>query len=608
MKVLCFALVFCGILMFQDLEAKTVVFDFPQWETNTWVFLPACAYNGNRDFVGIDLDYYPPGPSAAGYGAEPRREILSTIPKLNPDGSGEIEVTSGDMSVPCAGFWFPTAKTGVLIFTEAQYKGENIGYTVKAGRLTIDYPAQRKSGYRFARPRCDNPDKASVCAPESYQPRVRRLDFAAADVSAFIERFFRERKCLMSSPHAEARYSKALWNVIERCWNEKCFIDGAYCQERVKWVPGWSAGPQCVYPLYRFGGELTKRRCRETLDFMCEHQTATGVFYGCCVGPGASRPAPALRQAGDELTQFFRMHCDGLWNLMRCLETMGSEPKWKSAAEKGADALVKAWCKNGQFGQWVDPNTLDLIVGRSDACAIAPAALVEAWKMFGKSEYLMVAKTACEDYCVRDLDKGILYGAAADEVMAPDAEVALPLLESCMALYEVTNDDKWIAWGRKCAALHSTWVMTYAYEFPVGSQLALHGVNSTGSVFANVQNKHSAPGYATMSGRGLLKLYRVTGDRDYLELLRDTVFFLPQAVSLPDNPYVASDGRQLDPGFMCERVNTSDWEGKENIGGSIFYASCWCGSSLLATWADLIVEPEFADAISGEPVRASGGR
>jgi hypothetical protein len=37
---------------------------------------------------------------------------------------------------------------------------------------------------------------------------------------------------------------------------------------------------------------------------------------------------------------------------------------------------------------------------------------------------------------------------------------------------------------------------------------------------------------------------------------------------------------------MCERVNFSDWEGRANIGGSLF-GSCWPEVSLLLTVAEL---------------------
>ena len=48
-------------------------------------------------------------------------------------------------------------------------------------------------------------------------------------------------------------------------------------------------------------------------------------------------------------------------------------------------------------------------------------------------------------------------------------------------------------------------------------------MKTVGCVFANLQNKHAAPGICTLSGMALWKLYRWTGNDAYLELLRDIV-------------------------------------------------------------------------------------
>lgn len=41
----------------------------------------------------------------------------------------------------------------------------------------------------------------------------------------------------------------------------------------------------------------------------------------------------------------------------------------------------------------------------------------------------------------------------------------------------------------------------------------------------------------------------------------------------------------MPPGGSCERVNLSDWEGKENVGGSIFGSCSWveCAMALTVT-------------------------
>ena len=40
-------------------------------------------------------------------------------------------------------------------------------------------------------------------------------------------------------------------------------------------------------------------------------------------------------------------------------------------------------------------------------------------------------------------------------------------------------------------------------------------------------------------------------------------------------------------GEMCERVNMSDWEGKEQVGDAIFGPSNWPQAALMLTWTEI---------------------
>ncbi len=117
-----------------------------------------------------------------------------------------------------------------------------------------------------------------------------------------------------------------------------------------------------------------------------------------------------------------------------------------------------------------------------------------------------------------------------------------------------------------------------------------------GTVFANIQNKHSAPGICSLSGDSLLKLFRATGEVRYLELLRDIAHAIPQYMSRSDRPICDIRPGQkwpvMPPGWINERVNTSDWEVRGNpdgdIGvGEIFGGSTWSEVAMLLTWAEV---------------------
>ena len=142
---------------------------------------------------------------------------------------------------------------------------------------------------------------------------------------------------------------------------------------------------------------------------------------------------------------------------------------------------------------------------------------------------------------------------------------------------------------RETARQFSTWVVGYDFKFPPRSTFGKAGIRTTGSVYANTQNKHSAPGLCTFSGLGLLKLFRATGDRFHLDLLRDIALGLPQYLPHPLKPL--GDAK---PGWMCERVNLTDWEGPERIGETLKMTT-WAETSLMLTTIEipgLYVQPD----------------
>ena len=200
-------------------------FSFPDWEKETYVFMPACAYNGNR-FAQIESSY-PPIYEEAQIGVNPL-PVTTKIPALHPDGSGRMEVAVGDLSVPCVGLFAPEKKQAFFLFTEQQWQGRNIGFAVEWGRVVIELPVHRKECYRLCAPWQPSSDRGfSARAGEKISMRVRILTAECADLPAFFEIFFRNRKSVMRGAHAENRYTPALWQIMERHFNE-CNFSGEY--------------------------------------------------------------------------------------------------------------------------------------------------------------------------------------------------------------------------------------------------------------------------------------------------------------------------------------------------------------------------------------------
>lgn len=289
-----------------------------------------------------------------------------------------------------------------------------------------------------------------------------------------------------------------------------------------------------------------------------------------------------------------RKSADALYFLLKHFALTEPEDSWKESAKSCADAFVKLYDTYGTFGQFINIETGEMVVGGTVSGAMAPAALAKAWEFFGEKAYLSCARASLEHYCHLFAETGVTNGGPGEILSAPDSESAFALLESCMLLYETDKDEKWLSYAETAAQYCSSWVVTYAYKFPEGSEFHRLKINTVGSVFANVQNKHSAPGICTLSGDSLLKLYRYTKNEFYLDLIKDIAYFIPQCVSTKENPIYTWDNppKKMPEGFICERVNMSDWEGDSCIGG-VFYASCWCDASLMLSFVELMTQEEM---------------
>ncbi len=192
--------------------------------------------------------------------------------------------------------------------------------------------------------------------------------------------------------------------------------------------------------------------------------------------------------------------------------------RWTKAARHAADALARLWERHRQFGQIVDVETGDLIVGGSSAAGMAPAALVRAGDCFKEARYRDMALEAGRAFFDRFVSDGVTCGGPGDALQCPDSESAAALVESYMALFEVTGDRTWVERARTAAHLLATWVVSHD-----GDPCPTEAPWLTGKVIPDAQNRTPGSGLVLLAGDALLRLARATGERGFLELLRDIV-------------------------------------------------------------------------------------
>ena len=554
-----------------------------------YVLFPACAYNGNK-FEVLKKDY-PPMFSTE----EARLDMpvtITDVPRLEKDGGGKIEVTTGDVAAPCVGVFSESIKKAVLVHTVQEIDGINLGLAYEKGKISITYPAYREYFY-YDTHMHKNDEYADIEAEIPYKV----LEFECDSIEQFYRVYFENRKVMGlddSRPQIlpfdeQFRIQKKKFNDMN--WRDKLGFYGVGTENsRYQiWQPGWVGGAMSSYALMKLGGELEYRRSVSTLNHLFNVQGKSGLFYGICDEDG-NVTGDGFDNPGTENWTLTRKSADCLYFLFKHFAVMESIPEhFVEGTKKLADRFVTIWKEYGQIGQFADVETGELIVGGSCSAAIVSAGLVKASGFFNNEAYLCAAKEIADYFYENFAKKGYTTGGPGEMLQCPDSESAFALLESLVVLYEETNEQKWLDYAEFTAHQCSSWVVSYNYKFPEGSEFARLDMKSVGSVFANVQNKHSAPGICTLSGDSLYKLHKWTNNEMYKELYDDITLTISQYMSTDERPVYSWDAPEkrgkLPQGFICERVNMSDWEGFGRIGG-VFNGSCWCETSNLLVMAD----------------------
>ncbi|MFA5205891.1 MAG: hypothetical protein WC708_15955 [Lentisphaeria bacterium] len=576
------------------------------WSTDSFLLLPAAAYNGNR--YAVRHQQYPPIATEPGDLGPTAPTTITDVPRLEMDPAtpSHLHLLTGDETTPGWGFFAPPARYAAILLTGqgGPHGNHGIVVTEEAGHgravLAVEAPGVRPAVYTMMNTRTESWDRgADLATGDRLEIRFRLLAFPASDVQALYDRFAEVRKDLTGP--VTLRHSlpfSAAWTILEEKYNRHNWNPAGYYTVGVAadwekgnpyadWQLGWVGGAMNTLPLLARGTPESRERALKTLEFLFTAGTApSGLPYGIF---HAGKPVSdhfkqrdstrwvMVRKLGDALYFIFK-HFD----LLKKQDANWQPPAhWERQARTLADRLVELFARHGQLGQFLDWDTGEIRVGGSTAGAMVPAGLALAGQWFGEPRYAAAAAAIARHFIDRDLRAGVTTGGPGEILQSPDSESAFALLESLVVLFETTADRSWLPHAEAMAKQCLTWCASYDHRFPAASPFGRLDMRAAGSVWANVQNKHSAPGICTLSGDSLFKLWRATGNPLYLNQIQETAHNLPQYLSRADRPV-----GDLPPGFMCERVNFSDWEGRNNIGGSLF-GSCWCEVSLLLTAVEI---------------------
>jgi len=507
-----------------------VEFDFTNWSEKNYVMVPASVYNGNR-FKTVNMYW----PTIVVDEADRYHDIDPIIPEYLPhlninEGPSKLNIKLNDASTPAVAFFSPEQKKSFLLIVKPTRNFD----------IAVEESADRKKA-SFTFSSTNKPDVISNKENEFFSISFRIFMFPSEYPIDLLTNFFRVRKSftdrnefvktipfgkiydLQETLHNTERWDDSMKYYRQGGLNE---LDQFYSGVQLGWIGGLIE----EQPLLAAGSELSCRRSVQSIETILNNmQGESGLMYGI-FKDGVLYSDDLRNRPKEPLLGMARKNGDALNFLLQNLMMLKNSEKYKPITEKFepkaqklADGLVNLWKEYNQFGQFFDVKTGKLVVYGSTSGASIIGALALASEYFEEKEYLDVAEAA--------------------------------------------------------AAYFSTWVTSYDFRFPLQSVLGKIGAKATGSVWANIQNRHGAPAICNFSGDCLLKLYRATNNTLYLELLKDIAHNSVQYVSTAERPLTLT----MHPGYVCERVNISSWEGKRNVGGNFYGSSPWVEVALMQT-------------------------
>jgi hypothetical protein len=568
-------------------------FDFRDWSVDNYILAPGQIYGGNR--LRVYHTGYPPYIQDENDRPLDMPITVTNILHLNVDGSpAKIEMNTGNVATPMLSFFNQRSKRGfILLAQQATCFGNNGLFiqedagpqtTLKRASFVVSAPGVREQRYSMTSRASTNDRGADWKAGDELTLQFKLFNFECPDIESFYAKAFDVRKVLTgkNSYTNITPYSVAAELILEHHNADKWFETdrvGYYNYQPGSQLGyhnqvGWSGVPIYSFPhLIAETPERLRRVSRSMDSIVVQMQAKTGLYYAMSDGHGTVFGDTHATMAQRPTISMTRRTMDVLYFGIQTIELLQQRghtgminPEWEKSLRAAADGLLKVWHDYGQFGQFIDVESGKMDINGSTAGVAAGSALALASRHFNEPKYLGVAEAATKMYYERDFLRGYAGGGAADILQSPDSETPWDMVESCIALYEITGKKEWLDRARFATHMLATWTVSYDYQFPTGSAMWRAGTHAAGSIFASSQNNHAAPGYYILPGDSLLKLFRATGDRRYAELYRDQSHNVVQYAGAPDNPL------RTQKGYVTERVQLSDWEGEDSI-GNVDYGS-----------------------------------
>lgn len=541
-----------------------VALDRCDWSSDNYVMIPSVVYNGNRQ--RIVNRQYATGLDETDYRRPDLALTSNPIPQLSPEfgAPSRLEVLTNNAATPAIVWLERKQQKGYVLLTDQGFEQNGTIYDHgliveenpdrSISSIVVSAPGVREKRLEFIGFSESRDRGLSFQEGEEVKIRIRLFVFDAPNVPVVLDRFHQVRKLQTGENHPRnlkpaSEVLRLMTSNIDRRYM-KCENWEFYRPENADWISyGWIGGMMNTYPMLALGDSEHLQKVKNTFDFGLRGQGKAGYFYDLLNADGKAfgglknkLEVSLVRKNADVLywmvKQFMLLKAQNKANVIN--------PEWEKSIMRLADAFVNTWKKYGELGNYINVETGEVEVYNSTSGVMAVAGLALASEYYGKPEYLQVAEQIGNTYYKKFSLVGFTSGGCGDILQNADSETSVAFLTSCNLLYELTRKQEWLDRARDAANLCATWVISYDYILPRNTELAQVDARLTGAVWASTQNKHSAPGFCTSSADALFRIFRVTGDFRYAELLHDVWHGYVEGIT-PN-------------GFICERLGYCDVE------------------------------------------------